>query len=104
MSKLNVELVTPESLAFSANVESVVIPGTNGDFGVLVNHSPMISSLRPGVVDIYETGNTVSKRLFVSEGFAEVTGERCTILARKAIDVTGNPEEAARLLKEAETI
>ncbi len=104
MSKLNVELVTPEALVFSSDVESVVVPGLQGDFGVLVNHAPMISSLRPGIIDIYENGNTISKRIFVAEGFAEVTGERCTILARSAVDVTGSPEEAARLVKEAETI
>lgn len=100
--KLNVELVTPEALVFSSDVESVVVPGVQGDFGVLVNHAPMISSLRPGVIEIYETGNSVSRRIFVSEGFAEVTNERCTILARSAIDVTNDAQEAARILKEAE--
>lgn len=104
MSKLNVELVTPEALVFSNDVESVTVPGVQGDFGVLLNHAPMISSLRPGVIDIYENGASISKRVFVSDGFVEVTNERCTILARSAVDVTGNPEEAARLLKEAETI
>ena len=54
MSKLNVELVTPEALVFSSGVEMVVVPGEQGDFGVLANHAPMISSLRPGVIDIYE--------------------------------------------------
>jgi len=101
MSKLNVELVTPEALVFSSDVEMVVVPGVNGDFGVLVGHSPMISSLRPGVVDVYESGSQIAKRIFIQDGFAEVNQERCTILARKAIDVTGNPEEATRLIFEA---
>lgn len=104
MSKLNVELVTPEALTYSNDVEMVVVPGIDGDFGVLVGHSPMISSLRPGVVDIYESDSKISKRIFINDGFAEVTQERCTILARSAIDVTGNPDEASRLVKEAEGI
>ena len=98
MSKLNVELVTPEALVFSSDVEMVVVPGVEGDFGVLAGHSPMISSLRPGVIEIYESASRIGKSLFVSEGFAEVTQDRCTILARSAVDVTDNPEEARRLL------
>ena len=100
--KLNVELVTPEALMFSSDVEMVVVPGVNGDFGVLVGHSPVISSLRPGIVDIYESGANISKRIFIKDGFAEVTQERCTILARSAVDVTGNNDEAIRLVKESE--
>ena len=99
--KLKVELVTPEALIFSSEVEMVVVPGISGDFGVLVGHSPVISSLRPGTVDIYEAGSQISKRIFIQDGFAEVNQERCTILARKAVDVTGNPEEVTRLVKEA---
>jgi len=100
--KLNVELVTPEELVFSSGVEMVVVPGVSGDFGVLIGHSPLISSLRPGVVDVYESAaSQVSKSIFIQGGFAEVNQERCTILARKAVDVTGNPEEAARLILEA---
>jgi F-type H+-transporting ATPase subunit epsilon len=102
MSKLNVELVTPEALLFSSDVEMVVVPGVKGYFGVLAGHSPMISSLRPGIVDVYEAGAQISKRIFIADGFAEVNQERCTILARKAVDVTGNDEEASRLVKEAE--
>ncbi len=99
--KFNIELVTPESLVVSGEVEMVVVPGSEGDFGVLAGHSPMISSLRPGLVDIYDASTRITKRIFVSEGFAEVTKERCTILARKAIDVTDQPEEAERLVKAA---
>jgi F-type H+-transporting ATPase subunit epsilon len=102
MSKLHLELVTPEALVFSADIESVVVPGMQGDFGVLVNHAPMISSLRPGVIDICETGQSISRSFFVSQGFTEVTNESCTILARTAIDVTGKPEEAKGLLQKAE--
>lgn len=100
--KLNVELVTPEELVFSQDVEMVVVPGITGDFGVLEGHSPMISSLRPGVIDIYDSATKISKSVFVSEGFAEVTSSRCTILARHSADVTGKPDEAKKLISDAE--
>jgi F-type H+-transporting ATPase subunit epsilon len=100
--KFNVELVTPEALVLSSDIEMVVAPGVDGDFGVLASHSPMISSLRPGIVDIYESGPQVSRRIFIKDGFAEVTPERCTILARSAVDVTGKDDEAARLIQEAD--
>jgi F-type H+-transporting ATPase subunit epsilon len=100
MAKLNVELVTPEAIAYAADVEMVVVPGMEGDIGVLAGHAPLISSLRPGVIDIYESGAAISKQIFVIEGFAEVTQARCTILARNAIDVTGNPDEAKKLIHE----
>ncbi len=80
------ELVTPERLLLSEEVDMVVIPGAEGDFGVLPGHAPMISSVRPGVVNIYEK-DQISQSIFVSGGFAEVSAERCTLLAEKAMDV-----------------
>jgi F-type H+-transporting ATPase subunit epsilon len=80
------ELVSPEKLLLSDDVEMVVVPGAEGDFGVLVGHAPLISSLRPGVIDTYN-GDKVEKRIFVVGGFAEVTGERCTVLAEEAMPV-----------------
>ena len=78
------ELVAPEELLFSEPVELVVVPGAEGDFGVLPGHSPLISTLRTGVIAVYEN-NAVSQRIFVSGGFAEVTPERCTVLADEAV-------------------
>lgn len=78
------ELVSPEKLVLSAPVEMVVVPGKEGDFGVLPGHSPMMSTVRMGVIATYEGGN-VDKRIFVAGGFAEVTPERCTVLAEEAI-------------------
>lgn len=78
------ELVSPERLLLSEEVEMVVVPGADGDFGVLPGHSPLISTVRPGVIHIFE-GNAVKSRIFVAGGFAEVTGERCTVLAEEAI-------------------
>ncbi len=83
---ISFELVSPEKLLLSEDVEMVVVPGAEGDFGVLIGHAPMISTLRPGVIRTY-AGDNVDKRIFVAGGFAEVTGERCTVLAEEAMPV-----------------
>lgn len=80
------ELVSPERLLVSEDVEMVVVPGGEGDFGVLPGHSPMISTVRQGVIHIFASGS-VSSRIFVAGGFAEVTGSRCTVLAEEALAV-----------------
>ncbi len=77
------ELVSPERLVLSRDVEMVVVPGTEGYFGVLPRHAPMISTLAAGVIDIHE-GGAVVDRIFVAGGFAEVTETRCTVLAEEA--------------------
>src|ERR1700722_15823090 len=69
-------------------VEMVVGPGTEGNFGVLPRHAPLISTIRPGMIEIYETRPTVSERIFVVSGIAEVTPERCTVLAEEAMAPT----------------
>jgi len=94
--RLQFELVTPERLLLSEMVEMVVVPGTEGNFGVLPGHAPLISSIRPGTIDIYE-GQTVIRRIFVVSGTAEVTPERCTVLADEAMapdEVDRGPIEA----------
>ena len=96
-NKVAFELVAPERLLFSAEVDMVVVPGAEGDFGVLPGHAPVIVSVRPGVIDIYEGGvdaKFIRERIFVAGGFAEVSGSRCTVLAEEAsplgdIDVAG---------------
>jgi F-type H+-transporting ATPase subunit epsilon len=82
--RVQFELVTPERLLLSEMVEMVVIPGTEGNFGVLPGHAPLISTIRPGTIDIYE-GQTVTRRIFVVSGIAEVTAELCTVLADEAV-------------------
>ncbi|OYD85799.1 F0F1 ATP synthase subunit epsilon [Azospirillum brasilense] len=84
--KVEFELVSPEKLLTSQPVDMVVVPGSEGDFGVLAGHSPMISTVRPGVIDVYEADRVVD-RVFVAGGFAEVTETRCTVLAEEAIAV-----------------
>lgn len=98
-NKVAFELVSPERLVVSMPVDMVVVPGGEGDFGVLPGHAPLIASVRPGVIEIYE-GREVSDRIFVAGGFAEVTGERCTVLAEAAVRVAeidvGKAESALR--------
>jgi len=78
------ELVAPERLLVSESVEMVVVPGSEGDFGILAGHAPTVSSVRAGVVAVFENGR-VRERFFVSGGFAEVTPARCTVLADEAM-------------------
>ncbi|HEX3065929.1 MAG TPA: F0F1 ATP synthase subunit epsilon [Dongiaceae bacterium] len=78
------ELVSPEKLLVSRAVEMVVVPGSEGDFGALPGHAPLISEIRPGIIAIFE-GGQVQERIFVAGGFAEVTNERCTVLAEQAM-------------------
>jgi F-type H+-transporting ATPase subunit epsilon len=95
--RLEFELVTPERLLFSEPVEMVVVPGTEGNFGVLPGHAPLISTIRPGMIEIYE-GQNVTRRIFVVNGVAEVTAERCTVLA----DEAASPETLDRAAIEAD--
>lgn len=84
--QIQFELVSPERLLMSRPVDMVVVPGVEGDFGALPQHAPFISTLRPGVIAVFEN-NQVTDRLFVAGGFAEVTAERCTVLAERALPV-----------------
>jgi F-type H+-transporting ATPase subunit epsilon len=83
VDQVNFELVTPERVVFSEMVDMVVVPGTEGNFGVLPGHSLFMSTIRPGTIDVYRE-RAVSRRIFVAGGFAEVTPERCTVLANEA--------------------
>ena len=87
--KLQFELVSPEKLLLSEPVAMVVVPGGEGNFGVLPGHSLLIATVRPGVIDVYADEQTeISERIFVSGGFAEVTPERCTVLADEALPLS----------------
>ena len=82
-SKVMFELVSPERLLASIDADMVVVPGAEGDFGVLPSHAPLMSLLRPGVVAVYQ-GDRVDQRMFVTGGFAEVNEKGCTVLADEA--------------------
>ena len=79
------ELVSPERILLSADAEQVVVPGAEGDFTVLAGHAPVVSTLRPGVIEATVGG--ARKRLFVKGGFAEVEPDRLTVLAERALDI-----------------
>src|SRR6202046_1533448 len=96
--RVQFELVTPERLVLSTMVEMVVVPGAEGNFGVLPGPAPLISTIRPGMIEIYETRPNISDHIFVVSGIAEVTPERCTVLAEEAMA----PTSLARAAIEAE--
>ncbi len=99
--RVEFELVTPEHLVISRGVDMVVVPGAEGDFGVLPGHTPMVSTVRPGIVNVYE-GREIVERMFVAGGFAEVTTARCTVLADQAVAVDDLDRAAAeQTLKDA---
>ena len=99
---MNLEIVSPEKLLLSRPVDMVVIPAAEGDMGVLDGHTPMIVTLRGGTIDLYE-GDRVTERLFVNGGFAEITPERCTVLANQAVPLADvNKADADKALADAE--
>jgi len=84
MADLHFELVTPEKLLRSEEVYMVVVPGTEGDFGVLAGHAPFMSTIRDGEVAIYRAATGEPERIAIEGGFAEVNDKGLTILAEKA--------------------
>lgn len=92
------ELVTPEQLTLQTQATMVEVPGEEGDFGVLSGHAPLISMIRPGVVAVHREHQEM-KRYFVPSGYAEVTPERCVVLAEYAEDlaVTSRADVEQRL-------
>lgn len=92
------ELVTPARVMISRDVGMVVAPGVEGLFGVLPRHAPLISTLKRGVVEVYDNGQ-VSDRIMVDGGIADVAEDRCTILAERAekLDSSRKPDVEAQL-------
>jgi F-type H+-transporting ATPase subunit epsilon len=82
--KITFDLVSPERLLLSESAEMVTVPGREGDFGVLAGHAPVISSLRPGVIDV-KGGSQGEARFFVLGGFAEVNAQKLTVLAEDVV-------------------
>jgi F-type H+-transporting ATPase subunit epsilon len=85
MATLHFELVSPEKLVFSGEVDQVDVPGIEGDFGVLAGHAPYVSTLRPGILTVHTTGG--EQKIVVLGGFAEVSAEGLTVLAELAESV-----------------
>ena len=83
MAKISFRLVMPERELVNIEADMVVVPGVEGDFGAMHGHAPLISIVRPGVLEVIQ-GSKVEQRFMVVGGFAEVTPERCTVLADEA--------------------
>lgn len=99
MSALTLDVVTPEETLISQDVDQVVVPAADGESGILVDHAPLITNLKPGIVRVIDGTGKVGKRILVTGGFAEVTGDRCTILATEAHDFDEvNKEELEKRL------
>lgn len=100
----NFELVSPEKKLISEPAAMVVIPGVEGDFGVLPGHMALLAAARPGVVSIWTTREGAPERIFIAGGFADVTPESCTLLAEQAVNVNdlnqGEIEQELRNLHE----
>ncbi|MFC3695261.1 F0F1 ATP synthase subunit epsilon [Chenggangzhangella methanolivorans] len=88
MDSFQFELVSPEKLLISEEVQHVVVPGVEGEFGVLAHHAPLLSVLRPGVVQVFKAEGGEPERLFVKGGFADVNPKGLTILADEAMPMS----------------
>jgi F-type H+-transporting ATPase subunit epsilon len=84
----NLQIISPEKTLFDESVEMVIIPGTEGDLGVLSNHMPLITSLRLGNIYVYKD-NKVIKKFLVNGGILEVIENRCTLLTEDISDLEG---------------
>jgi F-type H+-transporting ATPase subunit epsilon len=82
MTTFHFDLVSPEKLLFSGDVEQVDVPGAEGDFGVLAGHAPLVSTLRPGILTVHGAGG--EQKIMVLGGFAEVSAQGLTVLADAA--------------------
>lgn len=101
MATFQFDLVSPEKLLFSGAVDQVDVPGSDGDFGVLAGHAPLVATLRPGILVVYREGGAL--RVVVNGGFAEVSPAGLTVLADVAVPVEDvNREAFAGYVKEAE--
>lgn len=99
--KLNFALVSPEREVFHGDVDQVVVPGSEGDFGVLPNHAPVMSVVKIGALRVLNDG--AERRIFVNGGFADVTPEGLTVLAEEAIDLADiAPAQLEQDLKNAQ--
>ena len=86
-SKISFDLVSPENLIFNDEVGMIIVPGKDGDIGVLPGHSKLISSLRSGRVMVYGENKDLLKSFFVSGGFAEVNPEKCIVLGETVEEI-----------------
>ena len=96
MATLRFSLVSPEKILLDQDITMVVIPGLEGDIGVLPNHAPLLTLLRPGVISVYEEAKVVVK-LFVDGGFCEITPEKCVTLVTTCTPIEAISKEALEI-------
>jgi len=98
-----IELVSPERVLLSGEATEVIVPGLEGDFTVLAGHAPVISALRPGILDIQQGSSR--RRIYVRGGFAEVDPTQLTILAQNLVDIgAAQPGQIAEEVRVAEQL
>ena len=102
MATISFDLVSPENLIFNDEVGMIIVPGKDGDFGILPGHSKVMSSLRPGRVMVYGEDKNLLKAFFVSGGFAEVNPEKCIVLAESVDEI--NELEKSTIEKEVQEL
>ena len=88
MANISFDLVSPENLIFNDKVGMIIVPGKDGDLGILPGHSKVISTLRPGRVMIYGEDKNLLKSFFVSGGFAEINPEKCIVVAENVDELS----------------
>ena len=102
MTTISFDLVSPENLIFNDDAGMIIVPGKDGDLGVLPGHSKVMSSLRPGRVMVYGEDKNLLKAFFVSGGFVEVNPEKCIVLAESVDEI--NTLEKSSIEKEVEEL
>ena len=85
---ISFDLVSPEKLLFNDEVGMIIVPGKDGDIGVLPGHSKLLSSLRLGSVMVYGEGKQLLKSFFVSSGFVEINSKKCIVLAEEVFEMS----------------
>lgn len=88
MATISFDLVSPEKLLFNDEVGMIIVPGKDGDMGVLPGHSKVLSSLRPGRIMIYGEGKNLLKSFFVTGGFVEINPEKCVVLGEGVTEMS----------------
>ena len=102
-STISFDLVSPEQLVFNDRVGMIIVPGKEGDIGVLPGHSKLLSSLRSGRVMVYGEGKQLLKSFFVSSGFVEINPEKCIVLAEEVEEISAlDKGDIEQQLKELE--
>lgn len=96
------ELVSPEKVLLSEDVQHVLLPGVEGDLGVMAGHVPLVVTLRPGTIKVIDASGGVTRRIFVKDGFAEFATGTLNVLAEQAVNLDGGAGVVAQLIASAE--